>query len=111
MLCKKRIETIDDLDSAETAVKEKLDLLIKERRCVYNKIRRCKNPDTKEKLQQDVTNLSKEIKGLRKEVKLYEDIRTRSISMKSKLKEIRKREDCKATKKNEKEYDDMFQSI
>lgn len=88
LLCKKRIETIDDLDKAESSVKDKLDSLIRERRCVYNKIRRCRNPDTKEKLQKDVATLSEEIKGLRKEVKLYEDIKVRSISMKDKLSKI-----------------------
>ena len=85
LLCKKRIETIDDLEKAESSVNGKLDSLIKERRCVYNKIRRCRNPDTKEKLQKDVATLSEEIKELRKEVKLYEDIKIRSVSMKNKL--------------------------
>lgn len=95
LLCKKRIETIDDLNNAETVVKEKLDSHIRERRCIYNKIRRCKNPDTKEKLQKDIADLSEEIKKLRKEVKLYEDIKVRSLSMKDKLTKINKeRKEC-----------------
>lgn len=89
LLCKKRIETIDDLEQAETLVNNQLNQLIKERRCVYNKIRRCRNPDTKEKLQKDVATLSEEIKGLRKEVKLYEDIKVRSVTMKNKLTKIK----------------------
>lgn len=89
LLCKKRIETIDDLEDAESSVKDKMYSLIKERRCVYNKIRRCRNPDTKEKLQRDVATLSEEIKELRKEVKLYENIKVRSLSMKNKLTKIK----------------------
>lgn len=65
-----------------------MDSLVRERRCVYNKIRRCRNPDTKEKLQRDVSTLSEEIKELRKEVKLYENIKVRSLSMKDKLSKI-----------------------
>lgn len=75
--------------------KNRLESLIKERRCIYNKIRRCRNPDTKEKLQRDVDSLSNEIKKLRKEVKLYEDIKVRSLSMKNKLKTINEeRKEC-----------------
>lgn len=91
LLCKNRIETIDDLEDAESSVKDKMYSLIKERRCVYNKIRRCRNPDTKEKLQRDVATLSEEIKELRKEVKLYENIKVRSLSMKNKLTKIKEK--------------------
>ena len=95
LLCKRRIETIDDLEKEESIVKNRLESLIKERRCIYNKIRRCRNPDTKEKLQRDVDSLSNEIKKLRKEVKLYEDIKVRSLSMKNKLKTINEeRKEC-----------------
>lgn len=95
LLCKRRIETIDDLEKEESIVKNRLEALIKERRCIYNKIRRCRNPDTKEKLQRDVDSLSNEIKKLRKEVKLYEDIKVRSLSMKNKLKTINEeRKEC-----------------
>lgn len=86
LLCKKRILTVDDLKKEESTVKDKLESLIKERRCIYNKIRRCKNSDTKEKLQRDVYSLSKEIKELRKEVRLYEGIKNRSLKMKEIIK-------------------------
>lgn len=92
LLCKKRIETIDDLKKEESIVKNRLELLIRERRCVYNKIRRCKNPDTKEKLQRDVNSLSKEIKELRKEVRLYEGIENRSLKMKEIIKAMNERQ-------------------
>ena len=100
LLCKKRIETVDDLKKEESTVKDKLESLIKERRCIYNKIRRCKNPDTKEKLQRDVYSLSKEIKELRKEVRLYEGIENRSLKMRDIMKSM-----------NERQNDTQFSSL
>lgn len=85
LLCKKKINTLEDLEAFEHKANECLNKLIKERRCVYNKIRRCKNKDTKGLLQQDITTLSKDIRELRKEVVLYEGIKIRSVSMKEKL--------------------------
>lgn len=85
LLCHHRINTIDDLDKQENFVQERLDKLMKERRCVYNKIRRCKTADKKELLQKDIQSLSLEIRALRKEVVLYASIRNRSVSMKEKL--------------------------
>ena len=100
LLCKKRIETVDDLKKEESTVKNRLESLIKERRCIYNKIRRCKNPDTKEKLQRDVYSLSKEIKELRKEVRLYEGIENRSLKMREIMKSM-----------NERQNDTQFNSL
>lgn len=100
LLCKKKINTLDDLDYHEQSVQGRLDNLIKERRCVYNKIRRCRNPDSKAKLQQDVAVLSAEIKSLRKEVVLYESIRHRSVTMKQNL-QVEKEQERKEREENE----------
>lgn len=61
---------------------------MKERKGLYNKVRRCNDPGKKELLQDEIHELSKEIHSLRKEVMLYEDICVRSISIKEKLCEI-----------------------
>lgn len=92
LLGKKKINTLDDLDKHEAIAQGRLDALTKERRCVYNKIRRCRNPDSKAKLQQDVAVLSAEIKLLRREVVLYESIRHRSVTMKQNLAIIKEQE-------------------
>lgn len=92
LLGKKKINTLSDLDKHEAIAQGRLDTLTKERRCVYNKIRRCRNPDSKDKLQQDVAVLSAEIKSLRKEVVLYESIRHRSITMKQNLAVVKDQE-------------------
>lgn len=85
LLCRHRINTIDDLDKQEQFVQERLDKLTKERRCVYNKIRRCKSIEKKSLLQEDISSLSLEIRELRKEVVLYEGIRNRSVTIENKL--------------------------
>ena len=88
LISKKKINTLTDLDANEYFSKDRLENLIKERRCIYNKIKRCRKPELKEQLQQDISTLSSEIKELRKEVVLYEGIRERSVSMKNKIKMI-----------------------
>lgn len=100
LLCKKKINTLDDLEQYELIAQSRLDNLIKERRCIYNKIRRCRNPDSKAKLKQDVAVLSAEIKSLRKEVVLYESIRHRSVTMKQNL-QIVKEQERKEREENE----------
>lgn len=75
-----------------------MENLIKERRCVYNKIRRCRSDGKKVLLQQDVESLSDEIKDLRKEVMLYEGIKVRSESIRQKLKQIQEEEKQKTRK-------------
>ena len=89
---KQKIDTIDQLDYKENMAKYQLDSYIKERRCIYNKIRRCRNPATKQLYQKDVASLSADIKELRKEVMLYEGIRKRSVTMKEKLHQIYEQE-------------------
>lgn len=102
LICKKKINTIEDLDYYENSINQKLDNLIKERRCFYNKVRRCKNSDTKEKLQADIRTLSAEIKELRKEVVLCSDIRKRSLLIAEKLKKVNEMEKGKdGEKENE----------
>jgi hypothetical protein len=78
---KKNIDTLSELEKEKAKVESKLEKLVKERRCVYNKVRRCRSDKTKELLQRDIATLSNEIKELRKEVRLYEGIKTRTIKM------------------------------
>ena len=84
LISKKKIDNIADLDDNEYFAKSRLDNLIKERRCIYNKVKRCRKPELKEQLQQDIYSLSNEIKEIRKEVVSYEG----SLTMKNKRKMI-----------------------
>lgn len=88
LISKKDIKTITDLENCEGKAKKTLEDKLKERRGLYNKVRRCNEPEKKEQLQDVIHELSKEIHSLRKEVMLYEGIRFRSISIKEKLCEI-----------------------
>ncbi|MFR2767495.1 MAG: hypothetical protein ACLTAI_03730 [Thomasclavelia sp.] len=72
-----------------------------ERKCVYGKIKRCRNAESKTLLQQDVETMTEQIKSLRKEVVLYERIKDRSLKMKSIIKSVN--DNQKDTKIN-KEY-------
>ena len=92
LLWKNKIETYEELNTYQNDVQENLDNLIRKRRRVYNQVRRCKNPDIKEKLQKDIADYSAEIQNLRREVKLYEGIKERSLKMKVKLETIQKEE-------------------
>ena len=102
LINKKNINNITELESHQYFVSERLENLIKERRCVYNKIRRCRSNGKKVLLQQDVESLSDEIKDLRKEVMLYEGIKVRSESIRQKLKQIQEEEKQKTRKTKDK---------
>ena len=92
LLGKQQINTLEELEQKENEVNVKLENLVKERRCLYNKVKRCRKLETKTMLQQDIETLSNEIKELRKEVRLYGDIKKRSTVMKDKLEKIYKEE-------------------
>lgn len=90
LLGKQQINTLEELEQRENEVNAKLENLVKERRCLYNKVKRCRKLETKTMLQQDIETLSNEIKELRKEVRIYGDIKKRSTVMKDKLEKIHK---------------------
>ena len=101
LICKKKINNADELESIQSYANDRLESLIRQRRCVYNKIRRCKNADTKEKLQRDVESFSMEIRILRKEVKCYDDIKNRLAIIESRLDAINIEEKEKGGVKDE----------
>lgn len=92
LLAKRNINNIDELEFYEEKTSKQLNQLIKERRCVYNKINRCRDPEKKEKLEIDLESYSNEIKELRKEVRQYASIKSRSITMKDKIQEVQQLE-------------------
>ena len=47
LLGKQQINTLEELEQKESEVTEKLERLVKERRCLYNKVKRCRNFETK----------------------------------------------------------------
>lgn len=85
-LSKKNINTLEELEVNLEETHSQKRSLENERKCVYGKIKRCRNAESKVLLQQDVETMTKQIKSLRKEVMLYERIKKRSEDMKAKLK-------------------------
>lgn len=102
LISKKNITNLPELEFHQYFTSSKLDNLIKQRRSIYNKIRRCKSKAQKDSFQQDINILSNEIKSLRKEVVLYENIKVRSISIKDKLKQIQEEEKEQTKQKDNK---------
>ena len=45
LISKKNITNLSELEANQYFASDKLENLLKERRCIYNKIRRCKNPE------------------------------------------------------------------
>ena len=89
---KKHINTYEDFFMQEKQTQSsKLDME-KQRRCLYNKVKRCHDIETKDNLQQQIDSLTNQIKSLRKEVVLYERIKKRSKIMEDKMKQIKESE-------------------
>lgn len=89
LLGKNKINTMEELHHYLQMTIAKKDALIKERRCIYNKIRRCRNEEKKKELQQDIAVLSASIRMLSAEQKHYENIKLRSIEMKEIINEYK----------------------
>ena len=81
-LAKKNINTMEELEFNLEETNTQKHLLENERKCVYGKIKRCRNADSKALLQQDVETMTAQIKKLRKEVMIYERIKNRSFKIK-----------------------------
>lgn len=89
LMNKKKIHTMTDLETCMLQAKYTMSEQMRERTKSYNKLRRCIDPIQIEYIKKDITNLSDNIRKLRKEVVLYEGIRARSIVIKEKLNGIK----------------------
>lgn len=107
-LCRYKLNSADELKKYRLEAETKLNDFIKERRCIYNKIKRCRNTDLKEKLKRDVETLSAEIKELRKGVKICDDIETRSNVIKEKIKKVYDKNLIKENKEQEVKKDECW---
>ena len=95
---KKQINTYEDFFMQEKQTQSsKLDME-KQRRCLYNKVKRCHDVETKDNLRQQIDTLTTQIKSIRKEVVLYERIKKRSKTMEEKIKQIKESENEKGKK-------------
>jgi hypothetical protein len=77
-LCKNRISSKEQLITHQSKLEQGMTALYDTRKSIYNQIRRCSDDERIKEFRCHITELSKQIKSLRKEVSLCAGILTRS---------------------------------
>ena len=88
LLSRYKIDTVEQLEGRRGKVEEKLDNLISQRAALYRQFRTVRvqsDPERKDRVKQEISTLTGQIKKLRKEVALCEDIARRSERMRENL--------------------------
>lgn len=88
LLSRYKIDTVEQLEGRRGKVEEKLDNLISQRAALYRQFRTVRvqsEPERKDRVKQEISTLTGQIKKLRKEVALCEDIARRSERMRENL--------------------------
>lgn len=88
LLSRYKIDTVELLEGHRGKVVEKLDNLISQRAALYRQFRTVRvqsDPERKDRVKQEISTLTGQIKKLRKEVALCEDIARRSERMRVNL--------------------------
>lgn len=92
LLCTQRIENKEQLLTYQNELEQEMTVMIDERKSLYNRLRRCKDDDQILAYKEQISELSKKLSLLRKEVKLCTGILSRSEEMKQKLLQIKQEE-------------------
>lgn len=88
LLSRYKIDTVEQLEGRRGKVEEKLDNLISQRAALYRQFRTVRvqsDPERKDRVKQEISTLTGQIKKLRKEVARCEDIARRSERMRENL--------------------------
>jgi hypothetical protein len=89
LLCRNHIDTAQQLLSYKGLLETEMSALLEKRKELYSKSRSAKDEDTKSQVKAELSDISKRLSILRKEVKLCEGIAARSDTLKEKLQTIR----------------------
>ena len=89
LLCRNHIDTAQQLLSYEGSLETEMSVLLEKRKELYSKSRSAKDEDTKSQVKAELSDISKRLSILRKEVKLCKGIAARSDTLKEKLAAIR----------------------
>ena len=89
LLCRNHIDTAQQLLSYKGSLETEVSALLEKRKELYSKSRSAKDEDTKSQVKAELSDISKRLSILRKEVKLCEGIAARSDTLKEKLAAIR----------------------
>jgi hypothetical protein len=108
LLCTHRIENKEQLLTYQYGLEQKMESLTAARKSLYNRIRRCQDDGQIALYKQQISELSKKLFLLRKEVKLCSGILYRSEEMKRKLLQVQQEEIHQG--KEEKAYEQRSRS-
>lgn len=92
LLCKNSIESKEQLNIYQHDLEQQIRILSDTRKSLYHKLRRCRDDEQSNHYKMQISALSKQLTGLRKEVKLCTGILPRSEDMKRKLLHIKHEE-------------------
>ena len=92
LLCTHRITSQEQLSFYQAGLVSQIATLSDTRRCMYSRIRRCDSADQIDACKHQITELSRQIIVLRKEVTLCASIFSRADVMKSTLKRVKQEE-------------------
>ena len=89
---KNNLETIEDVLAFKVSLNKEIESWMNQRRSIYNKIKRTRDPNLKKQLEMDRDTLTSKIAHGKKEIKICEDIEKRVPNMEEKLKQIQELE-------------------
>ena len=92
LLCTHRIESKEQLLTYQNGLEQEMAALFDARKSLYHRMRRCKDDTQATKCKQQISELSRKLSLLRKEVKLCTGILSRSGEMRQKLSRIKQEE-------------------
>lgn len=97
-LGKHNLETLEDVLAFKLSAEEDVKNWLAERRIIYNKIRRVRDPELKKQYEEDRDSFTEKITFRKKELKLCKDIENRVPDIEEKLKRINDLENQKKQK-------------
>ncbi len=100
---KHNIETMDDVLFFQNNMNELVDTWMNQRRSIYNKIKRCRNSDLKQQLENDKDTLTTKIAHGKKELRICKDIIAKVPDIEEKIKQVNELENIR--EENQKEYE------
>ena len=100
---KHNIETMDDVLVFQNNMNELVDTWMNQRRTIYNKIKRCRNSDLKQQLENDKDTLTTKIAHGKKELRICKDIIAKVPDIEEKIKQVNELENIR--EENQKEYE------
>lgn len=102
---KHNLETIEDLLAFKVSLNKEIESWMNQRKSIYNKIKRTRDPNLKKQLEMDRDTLTSKIAHGKKEIKICEDIEKRVPNIEKNLKLESLEVDRNDYKEKEKEID------